>query len=149
MLLHDGLGSVASWRDFPNLLAAATGCRTITYSRQGNGKSDRLAEPRRIDYMHREALDVLPRIMAALSIEYPVLVGHGDGASIAMIHAGDTRWKIRGLALMAPHVFVEDMTIAGIEAARVAYRTKGLEERLARYHEYADEAFWNWNNIWL
>lgn len=149
VLLHEGLGSVASWRDFPNVLASATGCRTITFSRQGYGKSDRLAEPRRIDYMHREALDALPQMIDALSIEDPVLIGHSDGASIAMIQAGDGRCKVRGLVLMAPHVFVEDVTIAGIEAAKLAYQTTNLKRRLARYHEHVDEAFWGWNNIWL
>jgi pimeloyl-ACP methyl ester carboxylesterase len=149
VLLHEGLGSVALWRDFPSALASATGCRTITFSRQGYGKSGCLTGPHHLDYMHREALEILPQVIDALSIEDPVLIGHSDGASIAMIHAGDGRWKVRGLVLMAPHVFVEDMTIAGIEAAKVAFQTTDLKRRLARYHEHADEAFWGWNNIWL
>jgi pimeloyl-ACP methyl ester carboxylesterase len=149
VLLHEGLGSVALWRDFPNLLAAATGCRTITYSRQGYGMSDRLAEPRPVDYMYREAREILPQVIDALSIDDPVLIGHSDGASIAMIYAGDGRWQTRALVLMAPHVFVEDVTIAGIAAAKAAYQSTDLRERLARYHGDVDDAFWGWNNIWL
>jgi pimeloyl-ACP methyl ester carboxylesterase len=149
VLLHEGLGSVALWRDFPSLLAAATGCRTITYSRQGYGMSDRLAEPRQLDYMHREALEILPQVIDALSIDDPVLIGHSDGASIAMIYASDGRWKTRALVLMAPHVFVEDLTIAGIAAAKAAYQSTDLRERLARHHDDVDDAFWGWNNIWL
>jgi pimeloyl-ACP methyl ester carboxylesterase len=149
VLLHEGLGSLALWRDFPSLLAAATGCRTITYSRQGYGMSDRLAGPRAVDYIHREALEILPQVIAALSIEEPVLIGHSDGASIAMIFAGDGRRQARGLVLMAPHVFVEDVTIAGIAAAKTAYQSADLRARLARYHRDVDDAFWGWNNIWL
>jgi pimeloyl-ACP methyl ester carboxylesterase len=149
VLLHEGLGSVALWRDFPSLLAAATGCRTITYSRQGYGNSDRLAEPRLVDYMHREAREILPQVIDALSIDDPVLIGHSDGASIAMIYAGDGRWQTRALVLMAPHVFVEDVTIAGTAAAKAAYQSTDLRERLARYHGDVDDAFWGWNNIWL
>lgn len=149
LLLHEGLGSVALWRDFPSALAAATGCRTIAYSRQGYGRSDRLTAPRRVDYMHDEALEILPRVIDALAVENPVLIGHSDGASIAMIYTGNGKWKVRGLVLMAPHVFVEDVTIAGIEAAKAAYQATDLRERLARYHDHVDEAFWGWNNIWL
>lgn len=149
LLLHEGLGSVAAWRNFPSALATATGCCTITYSREGYGKSDRLRGPRSPDYMHREALDTLPRVIDALSIEDPVLIGHSDGASIAMIYAGDGRWKVRGLVLMAPHVFVEDVTIAGIEAAKRTYQSTDLKNRLGRYHGHPDDAFWGWNDIWL
>jgi pimeloyl-ACP methyl ester carboxylesterase len=143
------LGSVSSWRGFPARLAAATGARTIVYSRYGYGRSDRLAAPRAVDYMHREALDSLPELLERLSVEAPVLAGHSDGASIALIHAGAGRWRVRGLVLMAPHVFVEDASLAGIEAARTAYRTTDLPRRLARHHEHVDEAFRGWNDIWL
>jgi pimeloyl-ACP methyl ester carboxylesterase len=88
-------------------------------------------------------------VIGALAIENPVLIGHSDGASIAMIYAGDGKWKVSGLVLMAPHVFVEDVTIAGIEAAKVAYQATDLRERLARYHEHVDDTFWGWNDIWL
>jgi pimeloyl-ACP methyl ester carboxylesterase len=111
--------------------------------------SDRLAQPRPVDYMHREALEILPQVIDALSIDDPILIGHSDGASIAMIYAGDGRWQARALVLMAPHVFVEDSTIAGIAAARAAYQATDFRERLARYHDDVDDAFWGWNNIWL
>jgi len=148
-LLHEGLGCVALWRDLPARLAAATGCRTLAYSRQGYGQSDRLAVPRTVDYMHREGLDVLPLVLQQLGVDDPVLIGHSDGASIAMIYAGCGRRRTRGLVLIAPHVFVEDKTVAGIEAAAVGYRTTDLKQRLARYHAQPDETFWGWNDIWL
>ena len=148
-LLHEGLGCVALWRDLPARLAAATGCRTLVYSRQGYGQSDRLAAPRAVDYMHREGLEVLPLVLQELGVDDPVLIGHSDGASIAMIYAGSGGWRVRGLVLIAPHVFVEARTIAGIEAAAVAYRTTDLKQRLARYHAHPDETFWGWNDIWL
>lgn len=148
-LLHEGLGCVELWRDLPARLAATTGCRTIVYSRQGYGKSDRFAAPRTVDYMHREGLEVLPLVLQELGVEDPVLIGHSDGASIAMIYAGCGGWRARGLVLIAPHVFVEARTIAGIEAAAVAYRTTDLKQRLARYHTNPDETFWGWNDIWL
>ena len=149
MLLHEGLGSVAMWRDFPVKLAQATGCRTVTYSRWGYGRSDRFPGPRDPRYMHREALDELPALRAALAIDDPILVGHSDGASIALIHAGSGRWPVRCLILEAPHVFVEDISIAGIEDAKRAYEDGGLKQRLARYHVDVEGAFRGWNDIWL
>lgn len=149
VLLHEGLGSVALWRDFPAKLAAATGCRAVTYSRWGYGKSDRFRGPRDPRYMHGEALDELPVLRAALAIDNPVLIGHSDGASIALIHAGSGRWPVRGLILEAPHVFVEDVTVASIDEAKRAYETTDLGKRLARYHDDPDGAFWGWNRIWL
>ena len=149
LLLHEGLGSLAMWRDFPARLAAATGAATLVYSRLGYGKSDRLAAPRRVDYMHEEALETLPALRGALGIADPILVGHSDGASIALIHAGAGRWPMRGLILEAPHVFVEDVSIASIAAAREAYATTDLRARLARYHDDVDGAFRGWNDIWL
>jgi pimeloyl-ACP methyl ester carboxylesterase len=149
VLLHEGLGSVAMWRDFPAKLAHATGCRTITYSRWGYGKSDRFAGPRDPRYMHDEALDELPALRTALAIDDPILVGHSDGASIALIHAGSGRWSVRGLILEAPHVFVEDASIAGIEEAKRAYETADLKRRLAHYHADVEGVFRSWNDIWL
>ena len=149
ILLHEGLGSLTMWRDFPVRLAHATGCRTVTYSRWGYGRSDRFPSPRDPRYMHREALDELPALRAALAIDDPVLVGHSDGASIALIHTGSRRWKVRGLILEAPHVFVEDVSIAGIEEAKHAYESDDLKRRLARYHADVEGVFRGWNDIWL
>src|SRR5712691_4848017 len=149
VLLHEGLGSLALWRDFPARLAAATGSATLAYSRLGYGRSDALSAPRRVDYMHEEALETLPALREALAIADPILVGHSDGASIALIHAGAGRWPVRGLILEAPHVFVEDVTVASIAAAKEAYRTTDLRTRLARYHGDVDGAFRGWNDIWL
>ncbi|HEX3501647.1 MAG TPA: alpha/beta hydrolase [Stellaceae bacterium] len=149
ILLHEGLGSLALWRDFPARLAEATGAAVLTYSRLGYGSSARLTTKRRVDYMHEEALETLPALREALAIADPILVGHSDGASIALIHAGAGRWPVRGLVLEAPHVFVEDVTITSIEAAREAYATTDLRARLARYHDDVDGAFRGWNDIWL
>jgi pimeloyl-ACP methyl ester carboxylesterase len=149
VFLHEGLGSLALWRDFPAKLAARTGCASLVYSRRGYGKSDRLAAPRKPGYMHDEALLVLPALLRELGIANPILIGHSDGASIALIHAGSGRWPVRALVLEAPHVFVEDVTVASIEQAKVAYGTTDLGERLARYHDEPDHAFWGWNDIWL
>jgi pimeloyl-ACP methyl ester carboxylesterase len=149
ILLHEGLGSLAQWRDFPARLAQATGCATLVYSRLGYGQSDALTEARRVDYMHVEALETLPALRDALAIADPILVGHSDGASIALVHAGARRWPVRGLILEAPHVFVEDVTVASIAAAKEAYRTSDLRARLGRYHRDVDGAFRGWNDIWL
>jgi pimeloyl-ACP methyl ester carboxylesterase len=149
ILLHEGLGSIAQWRDFPARLAEATGCAALVYSRLGYGRSAPLKQKRGVDYMHGEALEVLPALRDALAIADPILVGHSDGASIALIHAGARRWAVRGLILEAPHVFVEEVSVASIAAAREAYRTSDLRARLARYHDDVDGAFRGWNDIWL
>jgi pimeloyl-ACP methyl ester carboxylesterase len=149
ILLHEGLGSIAMWRDFPAKLARATGCPAVVYSRYGYGRSDPLAGPRGVDYMHREALDTLPDLRTQLGLDDAMLVGHSDGASIALIHAGCRRWPVRGVVLEAPHVFVEDVSIASIAAARTGYETTDLRRRLARYHGDVDSAFRGWNDIWL
>jgi pimeloyl-ACP methyl ester carboxylesterase len=149
VLLHEGLGSLAMWRDFPRKLAAATGCRTITYSRWGYGKSAPKPRPWDTLYMHRAALEELPALRAALDIRNPLLVGHSDGASIALIHAGAGSWQLRGLILEAPHVFVEDISIKGIEEARTAYEDGDLKRRLTRYHDDPEGVFRGWNDIWL
>jgi pimeloyl-ACP methyl ester carboxylesterase len=149
IFLHEGLGSVALWRDFPAKLAAKTGAATVVYSRYGYGKSDPIAAPHAPDYMHKEALEALPELRQKLGLENPILIGHSDGASIALIHAGSGRWPVRALILEAPHVFVEDVTIASIETAKEVYRNTDLRERLARYHADPDSAFRGWNDIWL
>ncbi len=148
VFLHEGLGSVSMWRDFPERGAAATGAETLVYSRRGYGRSAPLAGKRDVDYMHREARDVLPAVLDRLAIERPVLIGHSDGASIALIHAGSGH-AVAGLVLMAPHIFVEDVTVTSIAAAKDLYRTTDMGKRLGRYHDDADHVFWGWNDIWL
>jgi pimeloyl-ACP methyl ester carboxylesterase len=148
VMLHEGLGSLAMWRDFPQRAAAATGAEVVTYSRRGYGQSDPLPGPRNVDYMHGEATDVLPRLLKALDISRPLLVGHSDGASIAIIHAG-SGFAVAGLVLMAPHVFVEDLTVASIAAIKEVWKTTDLGARLGRYHRDAEHTFWAWNDIWL
>ena len=149
VLLHEGLGSVSMWRDFPARLATATGCRTLVYSRYGYGQSDIRAEAFKPDFMHREAREALPELLAALGIVNPVLVGHSDGASIAMLHAGDGRYPVAGLVVLAPHSFVEDIAIRSIEAAKLAFETTDLSLRLAKHHRDARRTFYGWNDIWL
>jgi pimeloyl-ACP methyl ester carboxylesterase len=149
ILLHEGLGSIALWRDFPAKLAQATGCPVLVYSRYGYGRSDALSTPRGVDYMHHEARETLPELRAALGLDDIILVGHSDGASIALIHAGSGRWPVRAVVLEAPHVFVEDLSVASIEAARDAYAATELRQRLMRYHADVDSAFRGWNDIWL
>jgi len=149
VMLHEGLGSIALWRDFPARLAAASGATVLLYSRRGYGRSAPLPAPRSVDYMHEEALQTLPTLLDALEIDRPVLFGHSDGASIALIYAGASGRVVAGVVAMAPHVLVEDLSIAGIAAAREAYLTTDLRERLARYHMDVDGAFWGWNDIWL
>jgi pimeloyl-ACP methyl ester carboxylesterase len=148
VFLHEGLGSVAMWRDFPVSAALATGCEAVVYSRYGYGQSDLLREARRVDYMHVEALEVLPELLAHLEVREPVLVGHSDGGSIALIHAA-ARHRIRGLVVMAPHVFVEDISVKSIAEAKAAFETTDLPQKLARYHADAAKTFWGWNDIWL
>lgn len=147
VFLHEGLGAVALWRDFPRRLAEATGRRALIYSRAGHGQSDLPEGDRTPRFMHEEALDVLPRVLADAGIERPVLVGHSDGGSIALIHA--SRHPVAGLILLAPHVFVEDVTVASIEQARETYETTDLGERMARYHRDPERTFRLWNDIWL
>ncbi len=149
ILLHEGLGSVAMWRDFPARLAARTGRAAVVYSRYGYGRSDPIAAPHAPRYMHDEALIALPELRDALGLDDVVLVGHSDVASIALLHAGSGRWPVRALILEAPHVFVEDVSVASIAAARDAYATGELRRRLARYHADVDSAFRGWNHAWL
>lgn len=149
VLLHEGLGSVRQWRDFPARLAEATGCRALAYDRYGHGKSEILAEPRRGPrFMHDEALEALPQLLACLRVENPVLVGHSDGASIALIHAGAGH-PVRGLAVMAPHVFMEPICTASAQSIVHAFETTALQAKLARYHTDARRTFYAWANAWL
>ena len=149
VFLHEGLGSAGLWRDFPARLTEETGLPALVYSRYGYGGSDILEGPRGVDYMHTEALEALPVIRDALDLDDVILVGHSDGASIAAIHAGAARWPVRGLILEAPHFFVEDASIAGIEDAKNAYETTDLPDRIARRHNDGDKTFRGWNDIWL
>jgi pimeloyl-ACP methyl ester carboxylesterase len=148
VFLHEGLGSISMWRDFPARVAAATGCPAVVYSRYGYGRSDVLEAPFAVDYMHREALETLPELLAKLGIERPVLVGHSDGASIALIYAG-SRDGLEGLVALAPHVFVEDLSVKSIAQAKVAFETTDLPQKLARHHADAHRTFYGWNDIWL
>ena len=149
VFLHEGLGSMAQWKDFPELLVEETGCAAVVYSRYGYGRSDRLTEPNTVDYMHREALETLPDVLETLSIERPILVGHSDGASIALINAGARRSASHAIVAMAPHVFVEDITVESIAQAKVAFETTDLCTRLGRYHDDPVATFRGWNDVWL
>jgi pimeloyl-ACP methyl ester carboxylesterase len=147
VFLHEGLGSVAGWRGFPRALADRLDAPGLVYSRRGYGRSTPLARMRATDYLHREAWDVLPALLARCGVERPLLVGHSDGGSIALLYAA--HHAPRAIAIMAPHVFVEDVTIAGIEQARAAWSAGKLREPLARVHDDPDGAFFGWNDGWL
>jgi len=150
VLLHEGLGCVALWRDVPERLAKTTGCGVFAYSRFGYGQSDPQPLPWKLTYMQDEARDVLPRVLDEAGIRDAVLVGHSDGASIAALYAGAVRdRRLRGAALLAPHFFVEDSNIASIAMIRDDYRQGLLRERLARYHRDPDMAFHGWCDSWL
>ncbi len=150
VFLHEGLGSVALWRDFPDMVSRRLGARALVYSRYGYGHSDRLLGKRTPRFMHDEALDVLPRLLDQLGIEAPLLIGHSDGASIALIHAAAAGRPVRGLALMAPHVFVEPVCVESISGIRDTYFAKpDLKQRLSKYHAHVDDAFLGWADTWL
>lgn len=151
VFLHEGLGSVAMWRDFPQQVADATGCEAVVYSRYGYGKSDPITASHDVRYMHDEGLKALPEFLDKLGISHPVLFGHSDGASISLIHAGGTGRDLAGVIVMAPHLMVEPICISSIEAAKVAYNQPEtrLRERLAKFHANVDSAFRGWNDIWL
>jgi pimeloyl-ACP methyl ester carboxylesterase len=151
VFLHEGLGSVAMWKDFPQQFCDAHGLRGLVYSRYGYGNSTpRPADERwQPDFMHRQAFEVLPALLAALGVERPWLFGHSDGGSIALLHAARFAENLRGVIVLAPHILVEDISVASIRLARDAYLSGGLRERLARYHADVDSAFWGWNDIWL
>ncbi|OYU13230.1 MAG: alpha/beta hydrolase [Comamonadaceae bacterium PBBC1] len=161
VFLHEGLGSIAMWRDWPTRLCQQLGCAGLVYSRQGYGQSDAVARVRgpsgqtgggrhgrlRPDYMHHEALEVLPALLTALSIERPMLLGHSDGGTIALIHA--SQHPVSGCIVMAPHVMVEPISLKAITAAREAYENGSLRQRLTPFHADVDCAFWQWNDVWL
>jgi len=151
VFLHEGLGSVAMWKDFPQQFCDQHGLRGLVYSRYGYGNSTPrpTEEHWQPDFMHRQAFEVLPALLAALGIERPWLFGHSDGGSIALLHAARFAENLRGVIVLAPHIFVEDISVASIRLARDAYLSGGLRERLARYHADVDSAFWGWNDIWL
>ena len=150
VMLHEGLGSLAMWKFFPGELAAATSLPVVAYSRFGYGGSEAPLDPVGALEMHRhEALEVLPGLLERLEISRPVLFGHSDGASIALIYAGALPKAISGLVILAPHVFVEDMCLASISRARDAYLASDMRQKLGRYHDDPDRAFWLWNNVWL
>ena len=149
VLLHEGLGSISMWQDFPRRVAEATGHEVLVYSRQGYGRSSPLVGPRSVRFMHEEALVVLPEVLDALDVRRPILLGHSDGGSIAIIHAGGSGRAVAGLVLLAPHVMVEDISVASIAQARVAYAETDFRARLGRHHEDVDGAFRGWNEVWL
>ena len=149
MFLHEGLGAITRWRDFPAALCGQLGWGGLVYNRQGYGASDPLLEPLSSSFMHREALDVLPQLIEAFGIRDPTLFGHSDGASIALVHAGSGR-PVRALVLEAPHVFVEPVTVSSIAALREMYRSSDLRGRFARHHgSNADALFTFWTQVWL
>jgi pimeloyl-ACP methyl ester carboxylesterase len=151
IFLHEGLGCVALWRDFPAKVAAATGCGALVYSRLGYGQSDPCALPRPIRYMHDEGLAVLPALLEVAGIRECILVGHSDGGSIALIYAGGTpALLLRGVITEAAHVFCEDISVQSIAAIKQPYEQGDLRQKLQKYHgENVDCAFWGWNGAWL
>lgn len=151
VILHEGLGSVEMWKDFPQKVQEATGLGVMVYSRRGYGKSEPFHDyPREVNYMTAEAQRDLHDLLNELGITRPILLGHSDGASISIIYAGsDLAPKPLGIILMAPHVFVEQVTTNSIAQARVAYETANLKQGLGKYHDDVDSAFYGWNTIWL
>jgi pimeloyl-ACP methyl ester carboxylesterase len=150
VLLHEGLGCIGLWGDFPDKLAAATKCGVFVYSRAGYGASSTIKLPRPLTYMHHEAQEVLPRVLEAINFQCGFFIGHSDGASIAAIYAGSVQdERVKGITLIAPHFFVEQKGITEIEKAKTAYETGNLREKLARWHTHVDAAFFGWNGAWL
>jgi pimeloyl-ACP methyl ester carboxylesterase len=148
VFLHEGLGSISQWRDFPARIVDATGLPAMIYARYGHGQSEVLQPPHGVDFMHREALRVLPELLRRLGIARPILIGHSDGASIALIYAGSGH-PLQGLVAMAPHVFVEDISIEGIVAAKRVFESTDLPQKLARHHRDPLTTFYGWNDVWL
>ena len=149
VFLHEGLGSIRQWRDFPSKVASATGGRALVYDRYGYGQSDLLQEARRdVRFMHHEALGALPSLLSNLGIENPILVGHSDGASIALIHAGAGH-AVRGVVALAPHVFIEEVCLHSIKRAKETFETTDLPEKLGRYHRDVRKTFYGWADVWL
>lgn len=148
VFLHEGLGSLSIWRDFPARLAATTGCGVLVYSRFGYGRSTVCETGFEPDYMHRQALETLPALLDQFEVSNPVLYGHSDGASISLIHAGGAGRPVRGLIVEAPHVFVEPESLTGLELALDAFENGTLRESLARHHNDADLTFRAWHDVW-
>jgi pimeloyl-ACP methyl ester carboxylesterase len=149
VFLHEGLGCVEMWRDFPDRVAEASGCGALVYSRLGYGKSDPIELPRPVSFMHEEALSTLASVFKSFEIQNAVLFGHSDGGSIALIHAGGKKSPVNKLILEAPHVFVEEFGLESIRQAAELYETGDLRAKLSRYHADVDGAFWGWNKVWL
>lgn len=151
VFLHEGLGSVALWKDFPDTLCRHLGLRGLVYSRPGYGGSTPRTTDEQwdTDFMHRQATEVLPAVMQSLQITQPWLFGHSDGGSIALLYAARFPASVAGAIVMAPHVFVEALSVNSIREARDAYLHQGLRDKLARYHDDVDSAFFGWNDIWL
>lgn len=149
VFLHEGLGCLNMWRDFPARLCQKSGCNGLVYSREGYGKSTRLRAPRRPDFMHHEADEILPAVLASHGLERPILFGHSDGASIALLYSAHFPDRPLASIVLAPHIRVEDQSIEAIEATRRAYLESDLKARLQRHHADVDGAFFGWNDIWL
>src|SRR5580692_1149234 len=150
VMLHEGLGSAGLWGDFPDRLQAITGFGVLAYSRAGYGASTPAKLPRGLDYMHVEALGILPKLLDAIGFKRGLLLGHSDGASIAAIYAGGTSdHRVRGVVMIAPHFVVEDVSVASIAEIKRSYETTELRAKLARWHRDVDNAFYGWNNAWL
>jgi len=156
VFLHEGLGSLSLWKEFPQALCEAAGCRGLVYSRPGYGRSTPRAaeEAWGVDFLHRQAHEVLPALLSALGVDEdqrgkPWLFGHSDGGSIALLYAAAQTAQVAGLVVLAPHILVEDLSVTSIAKAREAYLETDLRERLARHHQDPDSAFWGWNDIWL
>lgn len=155
VFLHEGLGSLSMWRDFPQRLCDASDCRGLVYSRPGYGRSTPRAasEAWDLDFMHRQAHEVLPALLKALGVDVaahkPWLFGHSDGGSIALLYAARFAQHLRGAIVLAPHILVEEVSITSIRQARSAYLETDLRQRLARHHADPDSAFYGWNDIWL
>jgi len=149
VFLHEGLGSVVMWKDFPQRLCQAAGLRGLVFSRHGYGRSTPRPSDERwpVSFMHEQAFEVLPVLFARLGIERPWLFGHSDGGSIALLHA--SRFAVSGVVSVAAHVFTEEMGLRSIAAARTAYETTDFRAKLARYHADVDSAFYGWNDVWL
>jgi pimeloyl-ACP methyl ester carboxylesterase len=150
VMLHEGLGSAGLWGDFPDRLQAATGTSVLAYSRAGYGASTPAKLPRPLDYMHTEALEVLPKLLDAIGFRRGLLLGHSDGASIAAIYAGAHQdHRVQGVVVIAPHFVVEDISVASIAETRAAYESADLKTKLGRWHQDVDNAFYGWSDAWL
>jgi pimeloyl-ACP methyl ester carboxylesterase len=150
VMLHEGLGSVGLWGEFPEKLQAATSAGVFVYSRAGYGASTSVTLPRPLDYMHIEALESLPKLLDAIGFRRGLLLGHSDGASIAAIYAGGVAdHRVRGVAMIAPHFVVEDISVTSIAEIKRAYETEDLRTKLERWHRDVDNAFYGWNGAWL